>query len=54
MLLLGQRARWGLIARYILSIVAALVGTAIFFAAFFPGSRGGYIPVPPPILAFPP
>jgi ethanolaminephosphotransferase len=38
--LLGARARAGLIVRYLLSIVAALAGTAIFFAAFFPGSRG--------------
>lgn len=40
MTLLGQRAQWGLIARYLLSSVTALVGTAIFFAAFFPGSKG--------------
>ena len=38
--LLGARAPWGLIMRYLLSIVTAIVGTAIFFAAFFPGSRG--------------
>ena len=40
MSLLGQRAQGGLVVRYLLSIVTALVGTAIFFAAFFPGSRG--------------
>ena len=38
--MLGQRAPSGLIARYLLSIVTALAGTAIFFTAFFPGSRG--------------
>lgn len=38
--LLGARAGGGLIVRYLLSIIAALAGTALFFAAFFPGSRG--------------
>ena len=38
--MLARRAPWSLIARYLLSITTALVGTAIFFTAFFPGSRG--------------
>jgi len=38
--MLARRAPWSLIARYFLSITTALAGTAIFFTAFFPGSRG--------------
>ena len=37
--MLLRRARGGLLARYLLSIATALTGAAVFFAAFFPGSR---------------
>ena len=33
--MLFRRARGGLLARYLLSIVTALTGAAVFFAAFF-------------------